>query len=181
MRRNHSLAVFLPILLWASLCAFSQSKPGKQPDPASVTTKVDLNTATAAELDKLPGVGKATARKIIAGRPYSSVADLKRAGVSQKQVDQISPFVTVTAASAGSANRSASPAANPQPLPGPKPKAGGGATAGVGSPGPGMVWVNTETKVYHREGDPWYGKTKHGKYMTESDAIQAGYRASKSK
>jgi hypothetical protein len=42
-----------------------------------------------------------------------------------------------------------------------------------------MVWVNTETKVYHREGDRWYGKTKHGSYMTESDAIHAGYRAAK--
>jgi hypothetical protein len=42
-----------------------------------------------------------------------------------------------------------------------------------------MVWVNTETKVYHREGDRWYGKTKHGSYMAESDAIHAGYRAAK--
>src|ERR1700693_143320 len=39
----------------------------------------------------------------------------------------------------------------------------------------GMVWVNTETKVFHREGDRWYGNTKHGKYMTEADALKAGY------
>jgi hypothetical protein len=42
-----------------------------------------------------------------------------------------------------------------------------------------MVWVNTDTKVFHREGDRWYGKTKHGKYMTESDAVAAGYHAAK--
>ena len=46
--------------------------------------------------------------------------------------------------------------------------------------GHGLVWVNTESGVYHREGSPFYGTTEKGKYMTEQDAIQAGYkRASK--
>jgi hypothetical protein len=44
----------------------------------------------------------------------------------------------------------------------------------------GKVWVNTETGVYHK-GGRWYGATKQGKFMTEDDAIKAGYRASKSK
>ena len=42
-----------------------------------------------------------------------------------------------------------------------------------------MVWVNTDTKVYHKEGSRWYGRTKKGKYMTESDAIKEGNRAEK--
>jgi len=39
----------------------------------------------------------------------------------------------------------------------------------------GMVWVNTDTGVYHKPGTRYYGKTKHGKYMLETDAIKAGY------
>jgi hypothetical protein len=45
--------------------------------------------------------------------------------------------------------------------------------------GPGMVWVNTETKVYHKESSRFYGRTKKGQYMTEADAMKAGYRAAK--
>jgi hypothetical protein len=40
----------------------------------------------------------------------------------------------------------------------------------------GMVWVNTSTKAYHKEGK-YFGKTKHGKFMTEDDAKAAGYTA----
>jgi hypothetical protein len=39
-----------------------------------------------------------------------------------------------------------------------------------------MVWVNTSSGVYHKSGR-WYGKTKEGKFMTESDAVKAGYKA----
>jgi hypothetical protein len=45
--------------------------------------------------------------------------------------------------------------------------------------GPGMVWVNTETHVYHKEGSRWYGHTKKGKYVTESEAIKEGAREDK--
>jgi len=43
----------------------------------------------------------------------------------------------------------------------------------------GVVWINTDTGVYHKQGTRWYGKTKHGKYMLEADAIKAGYKAAK--
>jgi hypothetical protein len=45
--------------------------------------------------------------------------------------------------------------------------------------GAGVVWINTDTGVYHKQGTRWYGKTKHGKYMLEADAIKAGYKPAK--
>ncbi len=42
----------------------------------------------------------------------------------------------------------------------------------------GLVWVNTETKVYHT-GGRYYGNTKHGQFMSQADAEKAGYKAAK--
>ncbi|KKR50738.1 MAG: Competence protein ComEA helix-hairpin-helix repeat protein [Candidatus Curtissbacteria bacterium GW2011_GWA1_40_16] len=43
---------------------------------ASIGGLVNINSASAAELDTLPGIGPVTANKIIASRPYSSLNDL---------------------------------------------------------------------------------------------------------
>ena len=42
----------------------------------------------------------------------------------------------------------------------------------------GLVWANTNTKVYHKDG-AFFGKTKKGKFMTEDEATKAGYKAAK--
>ncbi len=39
------------------------------------------------------------------------------------------------------------------------------------------VWVNTKSGVYHCPETLWYGKTKQGEYMTESEALKDGYHA----
>lgn len=136
----------------------------KKIDPATHVpmkmAKVDINKATAAELEELPGVGEATAAKIIKGRPYKDEEELVKAGVPQKTADKIAPHISYSGKVMS------------------KDKTEESTTAKV-TPKAGMVWVNTSSNVYHREGDRWYGKTKAGEFMTEADAIKAGAHASK--
>ena len=168
--------------------------------------KVELNTASQKDLEALPGVGAATAKKIIAGRPYTSVADLKKSGMPQRTIDKIQDQVTVSGATTSGAGTSAKPsgalASKPSrsetssadqaassagaaqtPAATSTSSAAQPGSAAKSQPAPGggngQVWVNLDTKVYHKEGDRWYGKTKNGKYMSEQDAVAAGYRPSK--
>ena len=62
--------------------------------------QIDLNRATAAELDALPGVGPSTAEKIGADReangPFRTVEDLKRvSGIGDKKFADLADLVCV--------------------------------------------------------------------------------------
>ncbi|CAG0932399.1 hypothetical protein RHDC3_02185 [Rhodocyclaceae bacterium] len=170
-----ALAVSVPVL--------AAPKAG---DVKAVAGPVDLNAATQAELEKLPGVGPAAAKKIIAGRPYASTSELStKAKLPAKTVEKISPLVTVGAGAKAAATPAVmpsvpKPAATVPAVKTPKvPKAAAPANVVVPPAGKGMVWVNPDSKVYHKEGSRWYGKTKKGSYMTEAEAVRAGYRAPK--
>jgi hypothetical protein len=120
--------------------------------PGATAAKVDLNAATDAELQELPGIGEAYAKKIIAARPYKTTAELAKAGLPAATVEKISPLVSVEQESAAPARV---------------------------APKKGMVWLNTDSKIFHREGSRWYGKTQEGEFMTEQEAVKAGGRAAK--
>ncbi len=75
---------------------------------------VDLNNASQQDIEGLKGVGAATAKKIIANRPYKSVDELSKAGLSAKKIEALKPFVTVgPAAPAQPAKKETKPAKAP--------------------------------------------------------------------
>ena len=62
--------------------------------------KVNINTASAAQLDTLPGVGASTAEKIVADReangPFKTVEDLKRvSGIGDKKFAALADAICV--------------------------------------------------------------------------------------
>lgn len=75
-------------------------EPGAVPgEPSPATGKLNVNTATAEELDTLPGVGPSTAGAIIAYReqhgPFQSVDDLLNVrGIGPAKLDAIRDLIT---------------------------------------------------------------------------------------
>jgi len=78
----------LPALVW-----FDRRWLGSRAEP---TGPFDLNRAPAWELERLPGIGEVLSRRIIAGRPYSSVDDLLRVeGIGEGKLAAMRGLVTV--------------------------------------------------------------------------------------
>jgi hypothetical protein len=211
-----SASAALAFLLAVAPVLVAQTGPTGQVGGA----KIDLNTASQAALESLPGVDPAMAKQIIAGRPYTSVADLSKAGVPASTIERIAPLVkvgppgTAAAATEKGAQKAASGVEKGADATAKGVEKGADATAkgvekGVSAaskgvqqgaaatasaaekvdrkmtgaprkpPQAGMVWADTATKIYHKEGDPSFGKTRTGKWLTEEEAVKEGYRAAK--
>ncbi|HUI44548.1 MAG TPA: helix-hairpin-helix domain-containing protein [Nitrospirota bacterium] len=97
----HHFFLFAAVLTTLILGISTDSYTKEKMDASAV---IDINSADAKTLETLPGVGKATAQAIIAGRPYKSVDDLKRVkGMSDKKINAIKGMLTVGAAPATTA------------------------------------------------------------------------------
>ena len=67
-----AIAVVLMIVLGAPAASFAKSAPAA----TKSADKLDLNTATEAQLKELPGIGDAYAAAIVKGRPYKAKDEL---------------------------------------------------------------------------------------------------------
>ncbi len=71
------------------------TKPARA--PAAAMAPVNVNTATAAQLDAIPQIGPKRAQKIIANRPYTVPSDLvTKKALSQGIFDKVKANVTTS-------------------------------------------------------------------------------------
>ena len=94
----------LVVGLW-SVSASAQSSSRSAAATQAAAAMVNLNTATLAQLETLPGVGKATAERIVEYREkiggFKKIEDLMNVqGIGEKSFLKIKPLITVATSKA---------------------------------------------------------------------------------
>jgi len=194
MTTKRALLVLIIIFAGVSLVA-AQSPISPNPSPEASASpaknvrkkKAETSPAPAASPEASPSPAKTRGHKKAEVSPAASpAASTSPAEHHARKKEGASPTAT-PAPSASPANAlskignlfkpkaTASPAAKTTTS-----SAEANATRAPGG-GHGLVWVNTESHIYHKEGSRFYGKTKQGKYVSEADAIKEGDHASKTK
>jgi hypothetical protein len=134
---------------------------------AQATTSTQTAPMTAAQKRAAKKAAKKEAKQQAA---QQKAAEPKAAPMAKTEAKPMAPTTPMakTSAETRTTHRSAMAPSTPQ--------ASSGDIANAKASG--MVWVNTESKVYHT-GGKYYGNTKHGKFMSAADAQKAGYKEAK--
>jgi competence protein ComEA len=105
------IVAFVTIIATQSLPAFAQAASRAATKPAAAATAiVNLNTATAADFEALPGIGAKMAARIVDYRqkngPFKKIEDLMNVpGIGEKNFLKLKPQLTVASAKADASAR----------------------------------------------------------------------------
>lgn len=101
-----SLMMVLVILGLGAVAQAGQENPRRSAPVAKASAPVNLNTASVAQLEALPGIGRSTAERILEYREksggFKKVEDLMNVrGIGEKSFLKLKPLVTVAPAKGG--------------------------------------------------------------------------------
>ena len=101
-RLLRALGVLVVMAAIGGAPVIAQEKPTAPQKPAAASSQVNLNTATQAQLETLPGVGAATAKRIIEYRDknggFKKIEELMNVrGIGEKSFLKLKPLIVVTA------------------------------------------------------------------------------------
>lgn len=107
--RAACLGTVMAVLAWLPASAAPAIVAGAPEQAAEERVQVqpiDVNRATAAELQTVPGIGPATAQRIIEWRdkngPFERLEDLLNVrGIGEKTLEKLRPYLTVTRTEGG--------------------------------------------------------------------------------